>query len=427
MEWLNIYGDLLRNIFFFLTLDLFLAHFANYKNKKTLNKIKFAYLCYSFIISFIPNIPYFSIIALVIDFIYISLMTNGTSLSHLFTLVKFYAYYSLTFFMVIILHTLITLDTPIYVSNETYAVYSDIIDIVLVYLVLCTYVITRKLSNYRNGKTYKRYFLSMVGILVLLLLVCSMLLGSNVLAQEDVLPFIFLLLLGISMLCLNTYRKVITILDENALAKIEIEKNKLLQDYYASVEENLKTLSILRHDFKNHLIIIQGYASSGQTDKLLSYIQPLYEESSSVSLIKTTNTVLSSLVNAKREDCRMQNIDFVFEQQFSTINMDDFHLVSLLSNLLDNAITAAAKCPHGFIKLAITEVKNYIQIECTNNHQEQIQQKNNIFFTTKATQKEIHGLGIKSMRKTVEKLRGEIHIDYTEDSFHVSILVPNYK
>ena len=123
----------------------------------------------------------------------------------------------------------------------------------------------------------------------------------------------------------------------------------------------------------------------------------------------------------------MQNIDFIFEQQFSTINMDDFHLVSLLSNLLDNAITAAAKCPDGFIRLAITEVKNYIQIECTNNHQEQIQQKNNIFFTTKATQKEIHGLGIKSMRKTVEKLRGEIHIDYTEDSFHVSILVPNYK
>lgn len=427
MEWLTIYHDLLINLFSFLSFDLFVISFGKIKSSKRLNCARMVYLCELFIISLIPHIPFYSIINLILDYVYISYITKDTFASRLSTLIKYKIYYYFTGFVIIILHILITLDTFIYLENKTYASYSDIIDTFLVYITLCIYTLIKKLSEFPNGKVYKRYLLSMISILAILIIACSMLLGSNILPEKQVVPFILTLLLVVSVLCLGIYRKVITILQENAVAKIEIEKNALLQDYYIKTEENLKTLSTLRHDFKNHLIIIQSYASSGRNEELLEYLQPLYNNLTPTTLINTPSTAISSLLNAKSEDCREKGITFRFEQAFSKVNVDDFHLITILSNLLDNAITAASKCKDGYIELKIKENGSYLEFDCLNNHQEQLLRRNHIFLTTKTTHKELHGFGLMSVHKTVEKLRGEIHIDHTEDIFHVNILVPNYE
>lgn len=329
--------------------------------------------------------------------------------------------------LIIIFHTLLIWDSSIYRSNELYANYSNLIDSFLVYVILNMYVILRKLANFPSGKVYKRYFLAITGGIVLMLITCSMILGSNIIDQEDAVPLIFTLLLILTFLCISIYHKVISVLDENAYAKIEIEKSAMLKDYYTHVEDNLKLLSILRHDFKNHLIIIQGYADQGQSDKLRSYIQSLHQALISATLVDTPSQLISSIINAKNETCRLQKITLHFEQAFGKINIDDFYIVTVLSNLLDNAITAAAKCENGVITLKISQTGPYLELDCTNTHVEQIQEKNQIFHTTKTAQKEIHGLGITSMRRVVDKLHGKIHINYTDNSFHVNILLPNYQ
>ena len=39
----------------------------------------------------------------------------------------------------------------------------------------------------------------------------------------------------------------------------------------------------------------------------------------------------------------------------------------------------------------------------------------------------LHGIGIKNVRKVVSDLNGQIDISYTDDTFHVGILLPNYE
>ena len=330
-------------------------------------------------------------------------------------------------FFIAVVHSLITMDATIYTTNNTYADYANMLGYFFVYIVLNIYIIIRNLSAFPKGRLYKNYFLAVMICMILVLILCTMLLGSNIINQEDVLPFMFSLLLLITLLCIIIYRRIVNILEENALAKIEAQTNALQQDYYTHVENNLKTLSILRHDFKNHLIILEGYARQQDTDKLLTYIQSIQETLAPTKLIQTPSALLSSLLNAKNEDCKLKGITLDFSQNFPELLMDDFHLVTIMSNLLDNAITAAAKCTESTITLSMIQLDSYLEIRCSNPHCEKLRPKKDIFLTTKEPEKEIHGLGITSMRRAVESLHGTLNINYTDETFHVVISVPNYK
>ena len=72
------------------------------------------------------------------------------------------------------------------------------------------------------------------------------------------------------------------------------------------------------------------------------------------------------------------------------------------------------------------EQQYYLQIQIDNTHIEDIRESDGIFQTTKKDAEAFHGIGIKNVRSTITKLNGQIHISYTKDEFHVSILVPNY-
>ncbi len=426
MEWFRIYKDCLVNLFIFMTLDLFLNSFSVCRKKEQQLPVKISYLFIIAIISYLPSIPRYTLIMLLFDLSYTLLICKGNFRQRFIIYIKYELYYCIGSTIIAILYTILTLDMYIWQTNAVYAAYTSIIGNFMLYIILSMYIILKKLSDYPSGKIYKRYFLVITGLCVLLLIICSMLLGSTIIDEENVLPLLFSVLLMITLLCISIYKKVISVLQENALTKIEIEKNALEQNYYNHIQEGLKNLSLLRHDFKNHLIVLQGYAASGRIEELQNYISRLSDELTPASLIATPSQLLSAILNTKNEECKQKGVILVFEQHVSGIYIDDFHMITIFSNLLDNAITAAAKCENGTVHLKLTSLDSYLEIDCKNNHREQIIHKGDNFLSTKPTHQNIHGFGIQSMRKAVRELYGEIHIDYTENSFHVNILVPNY-
>ena len=266
----------------------------------------------------------------------------------------------------------------------------------------------------------------MMVLAIISLAVSSMLLGSSLLSQEEAFLLLFSLLLFMIIICLSAYRKMLTVTKAHALAKIELEQNALQQDYFAQVESNLKSMSILRHDFKNHLLIIDSYNRMGRADELHDYITKISDELAQYHTIQTPSLLLSSLLNAKQEQCRQKNITFTLEQHFSRLTFDDFHLVTIFSNILDNAILAASKVDNGYIKLQIKQAEAALIIVCENNHSGNIIEKGNTFFTTKTENKELHGLGLTSVRRSVETLKGTTDISYSDSLFKVTIQLPNY-
>lgn len=415
-----------QSILDLLTLNLFMNHFFSCKPKKKQIPIQAFFVIVWACLTLPPSISYNYTVTLTIHLIYTLLIVKGSLRTRLFCFVKYELLYLFASTVVTVLHTLLTMDIAIYASNNIYAEYTNILCFFYLYILLSMYIIRKKLSEFPTGKMYRRYFMAVTGITVVLLILCSMILGNTIIKEEYIVPLIFSLLLIMSFLCISIYHKVITVLEDNARTKVESEKYALQLDYQEHIEENIKSLSTLRHDFKNHLIIISEYARSGNHDKLQSYIASIQQELAPTKLITTSSDVISSLMNAKNETCKRKNITLTFHHNFEKVNIDDFYMVTILSNLMDNAITAAGKCQQGYINMSMSEINSYLEIDCLNNHQEKIVVKNNRFKTTKTELAELHGMGIISIRKAVEKLHGEIQINYTDNTFHVNILIPNY-
>jgi sensor histidine kinase regulating citrate/malate metabolism len=143
-------------------------------------------------------------------------------------------------------------------------------------------------------------------------------------------------------------------------------------------------------------------------------------------LIRTPSKVLSAILNSKAQDARLAGITFNTDLQIPLWTMSDFDAVVILGNLLDNAIRAAQKCNSPYINLCMKQVDSYLDIDCTNNHCETILEKNGKLLTTREQQKELHGLGLSSVRRAVNRINGELEINYTDDTFHAFVSFPNY-
>lgn len=244
--------------------------------------------------------------------------------------------------------------------------------------------------------------------------------------NSPAIPMLFSSLFLLIALCIHIYHRYIDSIEKNIEAELLIEKSKLMNDYASQIDANLKELHSLRHDIRNHLIIIDGYASQERFDDIHNYIQKVTNSYTDKPLFDTPSDVVSALLNAKHQLAIDKNIKFEIEYDFPAIYVKDFYIVTILGNLIDNATTAAAKCEKGFIKLNLCQEGSYLRIEITNNHVETIKENQGIFKSTKTDTSYRHGLGIKNIRSTVEQLNGQIDITYTEDTFDVDILVPNY-
>lgn len=427
MDFFRLYSDLLINILPFLTYDLFITHFSRCVEKKKYYIIRAIFLLIWITCSIIPHIPYYSIIQPLLYVIYLILIIQNTWFKKVLVYLGYQLYNILATLVFVLIQSAVFQDFDIWDENRTYRFYVNLLCYFVIYTILYMYILFKKLSNFPMGKIYKRYFLVVISVMISLLTVCSIFIGREVLSLEDTAQLFFAILLMITFLSLAIYKKVVFVLEENMLSKIEIEKNALEKDYAIQIEEGLKKLSILRHDFKNHLIILQGYAGQERKEELLEYIQKLTEEFSSTILVDTPSQLLSSLINAKKADCERVNVSFDFQWDFESIHIPDFELVTIFGNMLDNALTAASKCKDGFIELKVLERGGYLEIDCINNHMEHIEKEDEHFVTTKTNQPELHGLGLISLRKTVAKLRGELDIDYTDEQFHMNMLIPNYK
>ena len=132
-------------------------------------------------------------------------------------------------------------------------------------------------------------------------------------------------------------------------------------------------------------------------------------------------------VSEKKQQAGRLGISCDIDIQISHVAIDDFSITTIIGNLFDNAITAAQKCSSPWVRASLSQSGSYLELTIDNCHCEKIKEKNGEFATTKKDKNLLHGIGIKNVRKVVSDLNGQIDISYTDDTFHVGILLPNYE
>ena len=428
-----LYAEFLGNMLLFLILDVYCRHYMKQREKVNVPLCRAFFLAISILYTFFPRIHFYAQILVLIHFLYMLLTIKVTPIKYLFHFVVYLLLaYALSTAILTICFTVYAYITPITMDQVEIATgYLMVTVLFYIYLLLTTHIMIKRISNYNNSGKYKFYFILFVVLTILLLFGINVLYTYSPLDADNVpTKVIQITIPAIEMITLAyiaIFRKCLDMVEENIALGTELSVNTLQKNFFARTEENLTTISHIRHDFKNHLIILQDLANKGQLEEFNQYVEEIQGNLIQTSLISTPSGVLSAILNSKAQDCALSGVTFTTELNVPLWTMNDYDTVVILGNLLDNAITAAEKCESPYVHLILRQVDSYLDIDCTNNHCEALNFSNGIYYTTKEEHKELHGLGLAGIRRAVNRVNGTLDIDHTDDTFHVLVSFPNYE
>lgn len=209
---------------------------------------------------------------------------------------------------------------------------------------------------------------------------------------------------------------------ENRLLK---QKNSMQLEYITKTSALNEEIRTIRHDMKNQIIYLKQIFSKGRYEEGLSYANHMIEKIDSMQkLINTGRFAFDAVVNAKLGESADKGISVVYNIMCSLDNhMEDDDMVSLLGNVLDNAIEA---CEHvrgrKEIYLEVKKAHSYLIITVKNTISQPIL-KNNPGLQSTKKDKGDHGLGIKIIKKITEKYNGFVTYEEKNDKFVSKIML----
>lgn len=237
---------------------------------------------------------------------------------------------------------------------------------------------------------------------------------------------ILLLLIAIIVIIIFILRKRKKLLKENiSILKENITINK---KYYENIKTNNENIKRIKHDMKNHLIVINKLISENEYEGAINYIKQIEDEIEVSSVeVNTNNKIIDAIIFSKLELCKSENINLDLDIRIpKKIKIEDFDICVIYGNLLDNAIEACKRIDkdNKYIKLKSVVKGDYLYLNIKNTYIGNIKIKENNFITTKKD-KSNHGIGLKSIQNSVKKYNGDIQISYDEKEFQVSIIITN--
>lgn len=203
-----------------------------------------------------------------------------------------------------------------------------------------------------------------------------------------------------------------------------------MQASYQNLEQLNDTLRMQRHDYLNHLQVVYGMLEIGEYEELKAYLDPIYQDMMKTGkALKTRKPAINALIAAKSGEAERAGIELYIEvkSNLQDLNVPDWELCKILSNLLDNAITALQdRKTDRKIWLDINETKEVFRFEVSDNGTMiETDWQNEIFkqgVTTK--QGEGHGMGLYIVKDVVERFKGSVKLTSSEEKTTFQITFP---
>jgi sensor histidine kinase regulating citrate/malate metabolism len=215
----------------------------------------------------------------------------------------------------------------------------------------------------------------------------------------------------------------------NQLQEIAYKENI---DYrsYELIKEKYEDLKIMVHNFEKYCNNIEGMIGI-QSNEAASFINVLKDKNKEFLLVEyTNNKALNILLSQKQRQCSKEKIDFqLYIQDIDLSFIKEIDIVSIFSNLLDNSIESSRNSENKKIFLSVQMMNNsFVVVRIDNSCDSEPIVYDGIMHTQKRN-KEQHGLGIISVKKSLAKYNGNMDWDYDKDNrlFSVILLINCFK
>lgn len=230
-----------------------------------------------------------------------------------------------------------------------------------------------------------------------------------------------------SIVIILLFRQIIK--DNKLKSQNELIKNKLDMQYthYLSIQESHMRVKKLYHDINNHICCIDNLKNDSK--ELNKYVKNLKDEIKEFKYIYNTgNMILDIIINEKSRICAKKGIKFICDINFSKVDfIKSMDVSSIFANILDNAIEACEKISdeniNKYIRIKGTITKSFFVLKCENSKVNNIISNKNILLTDKMD-KFIHGIGIQSIKSSLQEYNGELLFENQKDKFILNIYIP---
>ena len=277
-------------------------------------------------------------------------------------------------------------------------------------LILSRFVV--KGGSFKTPISFLIYPLALTLSLVIFGFVCAYC-GVNATGQMALAIASLILILPTTLLFL-IYQRNIEKENELFRLKNEMDKAETEKTYYDILDKQNQDLRIYAHDAKNHLAAIRSLNKDPQIEEYLNKITESLTTYSKVS--RSGNHSLDVIINRYITECSIKDVKFTFDTRLKNLEyVEDYDLVTILGNLLDNALESAEKSEKREITLSTDYRNTYDVLIVTNSCDTAPKSSNNKLITTK-TDNKLHGIGLKSVAKTLTKYNGDYDWEYDSEN-----------
>lgn len=194
---------------------------------------------------------------------------------------------------------------------------------------------------------------------------------------------------------------------------------------FATLRRIQECTALYRHDMRHHFTLLQGLATESNIEGIKEYLKTTQSDMDAITPVRfceneTANLILSAFSNRAVQERIQLSVDAKLP---GAIPLSDTEFCSLLSNSLENAVTAAAACTDPQSKTVTFKAqvhKNKLLLSTDNSYAGEIKMKSGL----PQSPFEGHGYGSRSIVSIAENHGGQAIFSTEGGLFHVRIMLP---
>ena len=193
---------------------------------------------------------------------------------------------------------------------------------------------------------------------------------------------------------------------------------------YQKTLRYLHETSNARHDFRQHIHVIEEYLKAGEYDRLKEYIAPISDSVDRSHKVICKNRALDAIANHYDEVARSQNVTIYWNIKVAEmLPIKESDMCAVMGNLIENAIKAATFLTGDDrlvnVRVGILQEETLV-ISIDNPYRGILTlDKKGLPITNKPN----HGIGLRSVKNIVDRYKGSMEIETHNQIFNVSILM----
>jgi sensor histidine kinase YesM len=284
-------------------------------------------------------------------------------------------------------------------------------------------LITKNFKGIRNNKPVSGVlWLSSFAIPLSSIFIAVIVLNSTNTSQTAITIFV-ILIFAINLLTFYLHDSLSSAYSD----KLKFRLYEQEKDYYYNqcelMAKTIEETKSYKHDIKNHLSTANNYIKSSNFKEASEYLSKLIGEVDNNAIYSETgNIAFDSIINYKLRNANDNYIDVKVKVILpSNLNIDVVDVITIMGNLLDNAVNATMKTEQKSISLNLYYDKGRVFIKIENTYNGEIKLNDNEIVSLSSNPE--HGYGLKNVKKSVDKYNGLLDISYTDILFTVDVLL----